>query len=165
MKADTSDTNNNYMVNFIIIAVTILLFNASTLFGQRDNNLMEVHVSISVPEEDLEQYDTIIAYYNLESLAKSNDLVKCFAVLYDVKEEIVQKELSDYIEIYLATIDVAGYTYTAGEDIVYKAVYFNKNGYIIPYSCAITQIQSNIINFKIMRDDEYQRVFHYEIED
>jgi hypothetical protein len=114
---------------------------------------MEVQVSLSVPENDLEQYDTIIAYYNLESLAKSNDLVKCFAVLYDVKEDTVQKELSDYIEIYVATTEVAGYPYTEGEDIVYKTVYFNKYGYMIHYKCAITQLKGNESDVKILRDE------------
>ena len=156
---------NNYMMNAVIVCVIILLLNACTVFGQRDNNLMEVHVSLSVPEEDLEQYDTIIAYYNLESLAKSNDLVKCFAVLYDVKEEIVQKELSDYIEIYLATADVAGYPETEDRHIIYKTVYFNKHGYIIPYKCAISQLKGNESDVKVLREDEYQRVYHYEIED
>jgi hypothetical protein len=156
---------NNYMVNAVIVCVIILLLNACTLFGQNNNDLMEVHVSISVPEEDLEQYDTVVAYYNLESLAKSNDLVKCFAVLYDVKEEIVQKELSDYIEIYLATTDVAGYPLKEGEDIVYKTVYFNKYGYMVPYRCAISQLKGNESDVKVLREDEYQRVHHYEIED
>lgn len=154
---------NNYMLNAIIVCVIILLFNASSLFGQRDNNLMEVTVSIEVQEE--EQYDTIIAYYNLESIAKSNDLIVCFAVLFDVKEEIIKNKLSDYIEIYLATADVAGYPYKEGEDIVYKTVYFNKYGYIVPYECAISQLKGNESDVKVLRDDEYQRVHHYDIED
>lgn len=156
---------NNYMVNAVIVCVIILMMNACTVFGQRDNNLMEVQVSISVPEEDLGQYDTIIAYHNLEALAKSKDLVECLAVFSDIKPEVVVKELSSFIKAYVETIEFTGYTYTAGEDLVYKPVYFNKYGYIIPYECAVAQLQGNGTNVKIMRDDEYQRVHHYEIED
>lgn len=156
---------NNYMMNAVIVCVIILLLNACTVFGQRDNNLMPVQVSIEVPEEDLGQYDTIIAYHNLEALAKSNDLVECLAVFSDIKPEVVVKELSSFIKAYVETIEFTGYKYTFGEDLVYKSVYFNKYGYIIPYECAVAQLQGNGTNVKIMRDDEYQRVHHYEIED
>jgi len=154
---------NNYMVNALIVCVIILLLNACTVFGQRDNNLMEVQVSIKVPEEDLGQYDTIIAYHNLEALAESNDLVECLAVFSDIKPEVVVKELSSFIKAYIETIEFTGYNYAEGEDLVYKTVYFNKYGYIIPYECAVAQLKGN--ETKVMRDDEYQRVFHYDIKD
>jgi hypothetical protein len=156
---------DNYMVNAIIIAVIVLLMNACTVFGQRDNNLMEVQVSIAVPEEDLGQYDTIIAYHNLESLAKSKDLVECLAVFSDIKPEIVVRDLSSFVQAYIETIEFTGYKYTSGEDLVYKPVYFNKYGYIVPYECAVAQLKGNNTNVKVMRDDEYQRVYHYDIED
>lgn len=151
------------MVNAIIIAVIILLLNSSTLFGQRNNDLMEVTVSIEVPDDG--QFDQAIAHYSLEALTSSNDLVECLSVMYDTKTEIVLKDLSVYIQGYIQTILFAGYKYTAGEDLVYKTVYFNKHGYIIPYECAVAQLKGNSTNVKIMRDDEYQRVHHYEIED
>lgn len=149
------------MVNAIIISVIILLLNASTVFGQKDNNLMEVTVSIEVPDDG--QFDQAIAHHSLEALTSSNDLVECLSTFYDTKPDIILKDLSVYIQGYIQTILFAGYTHTPGEDLVYKTVYFNKHGYIIPYECAVAQLKGN--GTKVMRDDEYQRVYHYEIED
>lgn len=156
---------DNYMVNAVIVAVIVLLMNACTVFGQRDNNLMEVQVSTYFSKEDLEQYDTIIAYHNLEALAKSKDLVECLSVLFDAKIDSVKNKLNVYIETYEGSFQVAGYDYVSGEDIISKTVYFNKYGYIIPYICAVAQLQGNGTDVKIMRDDEYQRVLHYDIKD
>lgn len=156
---------SNHMVNAVIVAVILLLMNACTAFGQRDNNLMEVQVSIAVPEEDLGQYDTIIAYHNLEALAKSKDLVECLAVFSDIKPEIVVRDLSSFIQAYVETIEFTGYKYTSGEDLVYKTVYFNKYGYIIPYECAVAQLKGNSTDVNVIGEDEYHRVYHYEITD
>lgn len=153
------------MMNAVIVCVIILMLNACTVFGQRDNNLMEVTVSLSVPEEDLEQYDTVVAHHNLQSLTRSNDVVKCLSVLNDVKQDTIAKYLNDYITAYIETFQLCGYEFVEGEDIVYKTVYFNKYGYLVPYECAVAQLKGNSTNVKIMRDDEYQRVHHYEIED
>ncbi len=139
----------------------LFLLLSFTAFAQYDNNLMEVHVSIEVPND--EQLDQAIAHHSLEVLTKSNDLVECLSVMYDTKPEIVLKDLSVYIQTYIQTIEFAGYKYTSGEDIVYKTVYFNKHGYIVPYECAIAQLKGN--ETKVMRDDEYQRVNHHEIDE
>jgi len=152
---------NNYMINAVIVCVIILLLNACAVFGQRNNDLIEVHVSIEVPDDG--QFDQSIAHHSLEALTRSNDLVECLSVMYDTKPEIVLKDLSVYIQTYIQTIEFAGYKYTSGEDIVYKTVYFNKHGYIVPYECAIAQLKGN--ETKVMRDDEYQRVNHHEIDE
>lgn len=150
---------NDYMVVAILVCVIILLMNASTVFGQNDNNLMEVFVSIP----NNEQTDTKIAYHSLSALTDSDDVVECLATFNDIKPDVVVHNITKYIEQYIMTIEFAGYKYTAGEDVVYKTVYFNKYGYIIPYECAVAQLQGNETN--VLRDDEYQRVYHYDIKD
>ena len=147
----------------IFVLFVVMVFFTVKSYGQSNNDLMEVTVSIDVPEEDLGQYDTVIAYHNLEALAESNDLVECLAVFSDIKPEVVVKELSSFIKAYIETIEFTGYTYTAGEDLVYKPVYFNKHGYIIPYECAVAQLKGN--GTKVLRDDEYQRVYDHDIQD
>lgn len=156
---------NNYMMNAVIVCVIILMMNACTLFGQRDNNLMEVTVSLSVPEEDLEQYDTVVSHNNLQSLTKSNDIVECLSILNDVKQDTISKYLNDYITAYIETFQLCGYEFVEGEDIVYKTVYFNKYGYVVPYECAIAQLKGNNTNIIILRDDWDQRVYHHEIDE
>jgi hypothetical protein len=156
---------NNYMVNAVIVCVIILLMNACTLFGQKDNNLMEVTVSLSAPQEDLMQYDTVIAYNNLERLTGTNDLVECLSIFNDIKPSIVTKNLSVYIQTYIQTIEFAGYKHTEGEDIVYKTVYFNKYGYIVPYECAVAQLKGNGTDVKILNDNRYHRVYDHDIKD
>ena len=147
------------MVNSVIVVFIILLMNSCDVLRKRDNNLMEVQVSTYLySKEELEQYDTIIAYHNLESLTKSKDLVECLSVLFDAKIDSVKKDLSDYIEIYEGSYRFAGYEYISGEDIISKTVYFNKYGYIIPYKYAVAQLKGNGTDVKIMRDDKYQRV-------
>lgn len=146
-----------------IILLGVLLFFTKDSYGQSNRDLMEVTVSIEVPDDG--QFDQAIAHHSLEALTSSNDLVECLSVMYDTKPEIVLKDLSVYIQTYIQTIEFAGYTYKSGEDVIYKTVYFNKHGYIIPYECAIAQLKGNGTDVKIMRDDEYQRVHHYEIED
>jgi hypothetical protein len=145
----------------IVILLVIMVFFTVKSYGQSNNDLMQVTVSIEVPDDG--QFDQDIAHHSIEALTNSNDIVECLATLYDTKPEIILKDLSVYIQTYIQTIEFAGYTYKAGEDIVYKTVYFNKHGYIIPYECAVAQLKGN--ETKVMRDDEYQRVYHYNIED
>jgi hypothetical protein len=140
----------------------LFLFLSCAIYCQ-NNNWMPVQMQLS--SEDAEQFDTIVAYHSLSSLTNSKDIVECLSHLYDVKPEIVQQELNDYITLYEETYQVAGYSFTMNEDIVNKTVYFNKYGYIIPYECAVAQLKGNSTDVKIMRDDKYQRVHHYEIED
>lgn len=122
-------------------------------------------VQVQLSSEDTEQFDQTIAYHSLGALAKSNDLVECLSVFNDIKQDTVRLYINDYVTAYEETYQVAGYSFTMNEDIVNKTVYFNRYGYIIPYECAVAQLKGNGTNVKIMRDDEYQRVFHYEIED
>lgn len=149
----------------VIVCVIIQLLNACTAFGQRDNNLIEVFESIQVFDDDLGQYDTVVAHYNLQSLTKSNNIVECLSILNDVKQDIITKYLNDYITAYIETFQLCGYEFVEGEDIVYKTVYFNKHGYVVPYKCAVAQLKGNSTNVKVLRDDEYQRVFDYNIKD
>lgn len=145
----------------IVILLLVMVFFTVKSYGQSNKDLMQVTVSIEVPDNG--QFDQVIAHHSIEALTSSNDIVECLSTLYDTKPEIILKDLSVYIQTYIQTIEFAGYTYTTGEDLVYKTVYFNKYGYIIPYECAVAQLKGN--ETKVMRDDEYQRVHHYEIKD
>lgn len=146
-----------------IILLGVLLFFTKDTYGQNNNDLMQVTMSIEVP--DNAQFDTVVAYNNLEALTSSNDIVECLAVLNDINSDTISKHLDDYITAYIETFQLCGYDFVEGEDLVYKTVYFNKHGYFIPYECAVAQLQDSNTNVKVLRDDEYQRVYHHEIQD
>ncbi len=128
----------------------VLLFISSFAFGQ---------------SEDLKQYDQQIRYNSLADLCDCISYAEALSVLYDVKPSDVTNDMKNYVTDYVITFQLAGYSYDPTEDILNKKVYFNKSGYIIPYDCVLTMINGNKTDVKIMRDDEYQRVHHYEIED
>ena len=155
---------SNYMINAMIVCVIIQMFNACTLFGQSDNNLMRVFMT-SYVSEDKESCDSIIAYHSISSLINSNDIVDCLSSYFDINPNVVFEDLDNYINLYEGILLLAGYTYNEYDDLVTKTVYFNRYGYIIPYDIAILQLTNNLDRVKVLRDDIYQRVFDYDIED
>jgi hypothetical protein len=128
----------------------VLLFLSSFVFGQA---------------EDPEQFDQQIRYNSLADLCGCTSYAEALSTLYDVKPNDVLSDMKNYVTDYVITFQLAGYTYDPTEDILNKKVYFNKSGYIIPYDCVLNMLTGSNTDVKIMRDDEYQRVHHYEIED
>lgn len=127
-----------------------LLFISSFAFGQA---------------EDPEQYDQQIRYNSLADLCGCTSYVEALAVLNDVKPSVVKADINMYVISYIELITFCGYTYDPTESILNKKVYFNKSGYIIPYDCVLTMLTGNKTDVKVVGDDEYHRVHHYEITD
>ena len=115
--------------------------------------------------EDSSQYDQKIRYNSLADLCGCASYVEALSILYDVKPSDVLRDIKNYVNDYIITFQLAGYTYDPTESILEKKVYFNKSGYIIPYDCVQDIIKGTKTDVKIIRDDEYQRVHHYEIKD
>jgi hypothetical protein len=128
----------------------VLLFISSFSFGQA---------------EDPEQYDQQIKYNSLADLCGCTSYVEALAVLNDIKPSVVKADINLYVVNYIETIKFAGYNYDPNEDILNKKVYFNKSGYIIPYDCVLSMLTGNKTDVKVVGDDEYHRVYHYEITD
>ena len=128
----------------------VLLFISSFAFGQA---------------EDPEQYDQQIRYNSLSDLCGCTSYVEALAVLNDVKPSVVKADINLYVVSYIETIKFAGYSYDPTESILEKKVYFNKSGYIIPYDCVLNMLTGNKTNVKVVGDDEYHRVYHYDIKD
>jgi hypothetical protein len=91
--------------------------------------------------------------------------VEALAVLNDVKPSVVKANINLYVVNYIETIKFAGYSYDPTESILEKKVYFNKSGYIIPYDCVLTMLTGSKTDVKVVGDDEYHRVYHYDIKD
>jgi hypothetical protein len=128
----------------------VLLFVTSFAFGQA---------------EDPEQFDQQIRYSSLADLCDCTSYAEALSTLYDVRPSDVLNDMKNYVNDYIITFQLAGYSYEPDEDVLNKKVYFNKSGYVIPYDCVLNIINGNKTDVKIMRDDEYQRVHHYDIKD
>lgn len=115
--------------------------------------------------EDSSQYDLQVRYNSLADLCGCTSYSDALSMLYDVQPSDVTNDMKNYINDYIITFQIAGYTYDPTESILEKKVYFNKSGFIIPYDCVLSMINGNKTDVKVIGDDEYHRVYHYNITD
>jgi hypothetical protein len=102
--------------------------------------------------EDSSQYDLQVRYNSLADLCGCTSYSDALSMLYDVQPSDVTNDMKNYINDYIITFQIAGYTYDPTESILEKKVYFNKSGFIIPYDCVLSMLEGTKTDVRVITD-------------